>query len=187
MTEPHDDLSPAERRAFGALPRDVEPPKGLEDRTVALLQARGILAVPLRPVGAAPRHWHPGWLVGALAASLALFASGMAVGQYLGARTATIAAAVGLGSSMAERTQHVERTGSEYVAALASLLQGADTSDAAARQRATQTALSALGAAAEEVARLAPTDPLAAAVLRGLTERRRATQPPAPTRTVVWY
>jgi len=185
VTDPND-LTPAERRACEALPREAEPPTGLEDRTVALLQARGVLAVPLRPLAAPTRRWHPAWLVGALAASLALFASGIAVGQFLGARSATIAAAVGLGSSLAERTQQVQRTGSEYVAALSALLQETDTSDAS-RQRATEAALGALGAAAQEVSRLAPSDPLAAAVLRGLTERRRASQPPPPTRNVVWY
>jgi hypothetical protein len=187
VTDPHDELTPAERQAFRALPREGEPPESLEDRTVALLQARGVLAVPLRPIGAAPRRWQPAWLVGALAASVALFASGFAAGQYLGARTATIAAAVGLGGSIAERTQHVQRTGSEYVAALAALAQERDTGDVAGRQRATQTALFALGAAAQEVARLAPDDPLAAAVLRGMTERRRQAQPPAAQRAVVWY
>lgn len=185
MTDPND-LTPAERRAFEALPREAEPPTSLEGRTVALLQARGVLAVPLRPLAAPTHRWHPAWLVGALAASLALFASGIAVGQFLGARSATIAAAVGLGSSLAERTQQVQRTGSEYVAALSALLQETDTSDAS-RQRATEAALGALGAAAQEVSRLAPSDPLASAVLRGLTERRRASQPPPPTRNVVWY
>ncbi|MEK7667239.1 MAG: hypothetical protein AAB409_01160, partial [Gemmatimonadota bacterium] len=78
-------------------------------------------------------------------------------------------------------------TGSEYVAARSALLQGTDTTDAAARERATEAALAALSSAAQEVARLAPNDPLAAAVLRGLTERRRAGQPSPSTRTVVWY
>jgi len=187
VTDPHDDLSPAERRAFEALPRMSEPPAALEDRTVALLQARGVLAVPLRPVAGARRRWQPAWLVGALAASLALFATGFATGQYLGARSATIAAAIGFGGSLAQRTEHVERTGSQYVQAVAALMQSRDTSDAPARERATQAALDALGAAAQEVARLAPDDPLAAAVLRGLTERRRATQAPVAQRAVVWY
>jgi hypothetical protein len=186
VTDPND-LTQAERRAFEALPREAEPPAGLEGRTVALLRARGVLAVPLRPLATPTRRWHPAWLVGALAASLALFASGIAVGQFLGARSATIAAAVGMGSSLAERTQQVQRTGSEYVAALSALLQETDTSDAVSSQRATEAALGALGAAAQEVSRLAPTDPLAAAVLRGLTERRRSSQPPPPTRNVVWY
>ena len=185
MTDPRDNLTPAERRAFEALPREVDPPRGLEDRTVAMLQSRGMLAVPLRPIGATPRRWQPAWLVGAAAASLALFASGMAVGQYLGARTATIAAAVGAGS-MAQRAQNVERASNQYLEALASFSQWSDSADAGTRQRATQAALTSLTAAAREVARLAPDDPLAAAVLRGLAERS-STARPAPSRTVVWY
>jgi hypothetical protein len=185
VTEPRDDLTPAERRAFAALPRAVEPPPGLEDRTVAMLQSRGMLAVPLRPLAARPRRWQPAWLVGAVAASLALFASGLAVGQYLGARTATLAAAVGAGS-MAQRAQDVERTSSQYLEALASFSQGSDSADSRTRERATQAALTSLTAAAREVARLAPDDPLAAAVLRGMAERSHRASP-APTRTVVWY
>ena len=187
MTDPHDELSPAERRAFEALPRSAEPPEGLEDRIVAMLRSGGLLAVPLRALNGSRRRWSPAWLVGAVAASLALFATGFATGQYMGARSATIAAAIGFGGSLAERTQHVERTGSQYVAAVAALLQERDTSDSAARVRATQTALDGLAAAAQEVARLAPDDPLAAAVLRSVTERRRATQAPVAQRAVVWY
>jgi hypothetical protein len=185
VTDSRDELTPAERRALDALPREVEPPRGLEDRTVATLQSRGMLAVPLRPIGAVPRRWQPAWLVGAAAASLALFASGMAVGQYLGARTATIAAAVGAGS-MAQRVQNVERTSNQYLEALASFSQWSDSADAGTRARATQAALRSFTAAAREMARLAPDDPLAAAVLRGLADRSRQGSP-APTRTVVWY
>ena len=186
MTDPRDNLTPAERRAFEALPREVEPPRGLEDRTVAMLQSRGILAVPLRPLAAQPRRWQPAWLVGAAAASLALFASGMAVGQFLGARSATLAAAVGAGS-MAQRAQNVERTSNQYLQALASLSQASDSGDAGTRERATQAALTSLSSAAREVARLAPDDPLAAAVLRGLAERSSIRLKTPPTRTVVWY
>ncbi len=185
MTDPNDELTPVERQAFEALPRQAEPRADLEDRTVALLQERGLLAIPLHRAGR--RRWQPLWIVGAAAASVALFASGMVVGQVVGARSATLAAAVGLQTSLAERTALVERTGTQYTQAVAALLQSRDTADATGRARATQTALDALGSAAQEVVRLAPDDPLAAAVLRGLTERRRASQPPAAQRTVVWY
>ena len=40
---------------------------------------------------------------------------------------------------------------------------------------------------AEEIAQLAPDDPLAAAVLRGLDERSRAKGSEAPSRSVIWY
>jgi hypothetical protein len=141
--------------------------------------------VPLRPVGATPRRWQPAWLVGAVAAALALFASGMAVGQLLGARSATLAAAVGAGSA-AQRAQNVERASTQYLEALESFSQWSDSADAGTRAKAAQTALSSLTAAAREVLRLAPDDPLAAAVLRGLSERSRQ-EGSTPTRTVIWY
>ena len=74
-----------------------------------------------------------------------------------------------------------------YVAALVALNQLSDSADAPTRAKARQVALTALGAAAEEVAHLAPNDPLAAAVLRGLNERNRAQGPEPSSRSVVWF
>ena len=42
-----DDLTPTERRAFDALPRERVPRPELEDRVVAALQRRGLLPIPL--------------------------------------------------------------------------------------------------------------------------------------------
>ena len=68
-----DDLTPAERRAFEALPRERAPRGGLEDRVVAALQRRGLLAILRAKEGprerpfvlATQRHrrWKP-WLLG---------------------------------------------------------------------------------------------------------------------------
>ena len=41
-----DDLSPDERAAFEALPRERDPGRMLEERTVQALRARGLLAPP---------------------------------------------------------------------------------------------------------------------------------------------
>jgi len=87
----------------------------------------------------------------------------------------------------AEAGNQVQRTGDRYIAALASLGQLRDTSDVEGRNRAKETALSVLGAAAEEISHLAPDDPLAAAVLRGLNERSRNKGSEAPSRSVIWY
>jgi hypothetical protein len=57
----------------------------------------------------------------------------------------------------------------------------------AARDSVRAVALTVLGEAAEEMALLAPDDPLAAAVLRGLNQRSRQQEPAAPSRSVVWY
>ena len=188
MTDPRepmrDDLSPAERRAFDALPREIDLPPDMEDRAVAMMRRAGHLPTPLTAHrGAVARPHRKMWLVGAVAAALAIFASGIAVGQYVGMnKTATMVMA----RNASEAANQVQRTGDRYIAALASLGQLRDTSDVAGRDRAKETALAVLGAAAEEIAHLAPDDPLAAAVLRGLNERSR-NKSDAPSRSVIWY
>jgi hypothetical protein len=187
MNDP-DDLTPAERRAFEALPRERAPRAELEDRVVAALQRRGLLPIPLA-VRSGRRHVLP-WLVGAVAASLALFAGGFAAGQYLGARSGAAAALSGVQASRGTPAQvaaHAERIGTLYVEALAALNQLNDSTGGATRAKARQAALAALGAVAGEVAHLAPDDPLAAAVLRGLNERTQEQRPAPSTRSVVWF
>jgi hypothetical protein len=68
-----DDLTPDEREALERLPRQAAPPPGLENATVSALTARGLLRPATRAHGI-----HP-WL--AIAASLLLFAGGVAIGR----------------------------------------------------------------------------------------------------------
>ncbi len=188
VTGPEEELSPGERRAFAALPRELEPKASLEERTVAMLRQHGQLPIPLQARRAGGSSPHRTWLItGAVAAALAIFASGLAVGQYLGMTGAVNLAQITARSSATEAAAHVRRAGDLYVAALASLNNLRDTTDVQGREQARKFALAALGAAAEEVAHIAPDDPLAAAVLRGLNQRTRDQQPPASSRTVVWY
>jgi hypothetical protein len=179
------ELSPGERQAFDALPREAATPPGLEERTVALLRRHGHLPTPLH----APRRGgagvpHVWWAAAAAVAAITLFGSGIAVGQYIGTRNAV---SLVNARDASEAADHMRRAGDQYVAALASLVQLPDSSDTQARDRARETAVRILGAAAEEIAHLAPDDPLAAAVLRGLNHRDRVEGPDAPSRTVVWY
>jgi hypothetical protein len=186
MTD-HDELTPAERRAFEQLPRERSPRATLEERVVGALRRRGLLPIPL--AATSPRRHALPWLVGAVAASLALFAGGFAAGQYVGARNgaAAVISGVQAHASATQVAAHAERAGALYVAALAALNQVTDSTDPAARARARQVAVNALGAAATEVAELAPDDPLAAAVLRGLDDRTREQRPAPSTRSVVWF
>ena len=189
MNDPNE-LSPAERRAFEALPRERPPRAELEDRVVAALQRRGLLPIPLAQTAAGARRHLAPWLVGAIAASLALFVGGFAAGQYVGSRSGAAAALSGVQASrgdVAEVAAHAERAGAIYVAALTALSQLSDTADAATRATARRAAMTAFGAAASEVARLAPDDPLAAAVMRGLDERAAGQRPVSSTRSVVWF
>jgi hypothetical protein len=190
MTDPRDDgtddLSAAERRALAALAREESPSPDLEERTVALLRRTGHLPTPIT---VASRHVarSPGWRwmgVG-IAAAVMLFASGIAVGQYLGMRNATLIATSS--RNAAEVADRLDRSGTRYIEALASLQQLPASANAEDRQRAKETALRVLGAAAEQISHVAPDDPLAAAVLRGLNERGRTKGPDAPSRSVIWY
>ena len=182
---PQDELSAAEKRAFAALPREMDPPADLEDRAVAMLRRAGHLPTPLmahsRTAAQPHRQW---WMAGAAAAAVAIFASGMALGTNMGLNKAE---RIVMARTANEANNQVRATGDRYIAALASLGQLRDTSDVAGRTRAKETALAVLGAAAEEISHLAPDDPLAAAVLRGLDERSRAKGSEAPSRSVIWY
>jgi len=181
-----DEPTPVERRALDALPRSRDPRPDLEDRVVHALQRRGLLPIPLA-IRPGRRHLVP-WL--AAAASLALFAGGFAAGQFFGTRSGAAAALSGVEASHGSAAQvaaHAERIGALYVAALAALNQVTDSTDPATRAKARQAAISALGGAASEVAQLVPDDPLAAAVVRGLTDRNREQRPAPSTRSVVWF
>lgn len=74
MMRSDDELTPDERDALGRLPREADPPPGLEQDTVAALTVRGLLRRPGRRLHAAA----------AIAASVLLFAGGIAVGQFGG-------------------------------------------------------------------------------------------------------
>jgi hypothetical protein len=166
-----------------ALPKEREAGRLLEERTVAALRKRGLLK--RKPA----RRFGPGWLAGSIAASLALFASGVVVGQMLGARTATNTA-IALSQNDAQMTAaQVQRAGSAYVNALQALAQMAD-STAGVPAQGREVALTALHAAANEVIRMVPNDPIAAEILRGFERARQqqATQQQRnPQRQIIWF
>jgi len=188
MDDPREELSGAEQRAFAALARERDPAAELEERTVAMLRRHGLFPTPItaaRPHARMPVHrvW---WISGAVAAALAVFASGLAVGQYLGARNAAMVVTAS-NQSAAQLAAHMQRAGALYKTALAQLSQMPDSGNTAVRDSVRRVALAVLGEAAQEVALFAPDDPLATAVLRGLNQRSRDNQPIAPSRSVVWY
>jgi hypothetical protein len=73
MMRSYDELTPEERDALARLPREADPPAGLERATVAALAARGLLRRPRRRFAA----------VLALAASVLVFA-GLALARFGG-------------------------------------------------------------------------------------------------------
>src|SRR5258708_600353 len=120
-----EDLSATEREAFEALPREVMPSRLLEERVVSELRAHGYLGV---------RHArHAGWggmrITAAAAAAVALFASGLAVGQMLGARHTANAMLALQRQDAANAAAAVQRTGSAYLSALGALAQASASAD----------------------------------------------------------
>lgn len=159
--DPHEDELPPELlSALRGLPREREPGRLLEERTVRALRESGLVqaAAPrgIRRVPAA-------WISGAVAASLALFASGVAVGQWLGGRaTAEVVNAVQARNDQ-QAAMLVQQTGTAYVQALRHF--AAMDSAGAADPQGREVAAHMLRAAAGQMVRIAPNDPVAGAVM----------------------
>ena len=177
------ELTEGERAALAALPRERAPGALLEERVVRALRAEGILA----PRG---RRWRAGggWWAAAVAAGLALFAGGVAVGQALTTRTTADMLAAVRASDAQVTAAMVQQTGSAYVAALSALAnqRGAGGLDAADARQGSEVALTALSAAAAELARLDPDNAVARQVVR-LTETASAEDAAEPRRQVIWF
>jgi hypothetical protein len=175
--------TPEERAALDRLPTEVDPGRPLEERTVAALRSRGLLEADAG-AGAGrkatnaradrtgrgrpdPRP-HPAWWAAALAAGLALFFAGLALGQTRSATATRDLVAALRTADAAERPSLVQQTGSLYVDAVASLAAVRAEGDEAAVGTGVEVGLAALYAAAYEMARLHPGDVRLRQVLEAL-------------------
>ena len=167
------ELTAEERTAIESLPRVREPGRMLEERTVKGLRDEGLIGSSAPSGGrvderlVAGTGGRPWWQsAAAIAAGIALFAGGLSVGQMLGARQTADAFQTVFEEGDALLASQVQRAGSDYVAALAALAES-DGGAAADTGQALEVALTALWAAANEIVRLAPDDPLTARILQG--------------------
>lgn len=174
-----DDLTPDERAAFAALPRERVPPAHLEERVVQALRRRRLLGERRRIAG---RPW--AWA--AAAAGIALFSAGTATGQWLAARSTVRAVSAVIEAGTGERAARVQEAGSAYVRAVADLAgMGAASGEA---DSGVEAARVALHAAALELARVRPDDPTIRLVLAVLEERAREAGTDRPSaRTTFWF
>ena len=184
MSEPEREAAPLDAKladAMRLLPREREPGGLLEERTVRSLRERGVLNGGGRRIG---RVW---WAAG-VAASLALFASGVATGQWIGTRTASEVMVAQQQATLEEASVLLERTGEAYVSALAQLAE--TNADRSENSPARAVALRVLHQAANEVVRLAPNDPVATKILQGFDRAAVQPTPGEPRerrRQIVWY
>jgi hypothetical protein len=186
--EMDDELTPEERERFAALPRERDPGRLLEERTVRALRDRGLV----RPAQAPRRavRFHPGWLTGAIAAGIALFLGGLTTGQYVATRSVV---AVVQQHDQRQAAQLVQQTGSAYVQALAHLSQASNTTAGVQGRQGREVAQAMLRAAADEVVRMSPNDPVATGILAafdraGVQQQAAAAgHDTASKQSVVWF
>lgn len=178
---PEDDLTPAEQQAFAALKKMNEPSRVLEERTVRSLQAQGLLRKQ--------RRFSPSWLVAAAAAGAVLYLGGLATGQWLANRqTRDIVSDLQRDHTM-EAAALVQRTGSAYAQAIASLASLRSPADSVSVSQGREVALTALYSAANELVRLTPDDPVVVRILQVMEHEGTTpdTTRSANTRRVIWF
>lgn len=167
-----EELTPDEAARFALLPRAADIDDLALERTVAALRERGLLHSPKR------RNTRRALaVVGSLAASLVLFASGVAIGQRM-ARPDI--------NAMSPAAQ-VQQAGSAYVAALVRLGELSTDSVPANVVAGLQAGTATLHAAAASLARIDPND---TQVERLRTVLELASTPPsnnANGHLVVWF
>jgi len=178
-------LTPGEQESLDSLPRERMPSQFLEERTVRALKERGLI----RPGSTRVALARPWAAVAAVAAGVALFASGLAAGQWIGSRQTADALSAVYPDPADRAAALVQTTGSAYTAALGRLVEATAVADTLEVQRAREVALAALWAAASEVVRLAPEDPLTVGILQEFERARGEGSPSdsAAERNVVWF
>ena len=174
--------------ALAALPDTRQPGEMLEERTVRRLRAAGVLGRPGSRRRESRRRRE--WLAAGVAASVALFAMGVATGQWLSARQTAGMLAAHQQASLQEMSALVQQTGTAYVSALARLAEagpaGTDSGSAGVRDAAVEV----LHLAANEVARLAPNDPVTARILQAFDHAALQQVPDEGRerrRQIVWF
>jgi hypothetical protein len=188
----HDDLTTEERERLRALPRELDPDDSLEERTVRALRTAGLLRA--RPARVILFRLSPVWIGAAAAACFALFAGGFVAGGWLESRHTT-QVVTQLHEQDATRTAAlVQQTGSAYVSALSALasLSEAPKGSAGATHSSSEiaqgreVAVNALYAAANQLVRIAPEDPLTVRILAGMAKASKRDSTSATDR-LVWF
>ena len=178
---PEDELTPVERQAFAALEKMNEPSRLLEERTVRSLQAQGLLRKP--------RRFSPSWLVAAAAAGAVLYLGGLATGQWMATRqTRGIVSDLQRDHTL-EAAALVQRTGSAYAQAIASLASLRSPADSHSVSQGREVALAALYSAANALVRLTPDDPVVVRILQAMEQEKAGpdTTQSANMRRVIWF
>lgn len=184
----HDDeWTQEERAAMEALPRERPPDRALEERVVRALREEGLLERPAVLRFTLPSR---GWIAAAAAAAVVIFAGGFVLGGWLESRHTTQVVMDMHQRDAAEAAAMVQRTGSAYVSALSALASYAGKARPQELAPAREAAVNALHAAANQMVRLMPEDPVAVNILQGMARASHSDSletASAEPRRVVWF
>ena len=162
-----------------ALPRELKPSDLLEERTVRALRDAGILG--------RRRFLSRAWMAGVAAAAIALFTSGLALGQWMAQRNAAHMMVAQQNANLQQTAALVEKAGNAYVQAMASLAESQQPRSSADALYARETALTILHQAANQMVRIAPNDPVAVNILQGLDQANTHPSDRRKGRRVIWF
>jgi hypothetical protein len=181
-----DELPPELGRRLADLPREMDPGRLLEERTVRALRERGMIQA--QAAGGRVRRIPAAWLGGAVAAGIALFAGGLATGQWIGVRSTAHVVEAARAADAGQAALAVQRTGSAHVQALERFAELSESASAGQTEQGREVAARMLRAAADELVRIAPDDPLASAVLAAFQRADSAqTARTGEKQGVVWF
>jgi len=162
----NDELTPEERDALAALPRERRPPRVLEERIVGALRERGILRTR-RGIEISFTPARMGWVAAAMAC---LVLVGFVLGQSTAPGTALPSIPTRPDEDGLRLAAYVQQLGSTYVRTLRDLTDRSPGIDSFALKQAREAAVASFYAASHEVARLAPEDPAAQTIRNTLIE-----------------
>lgn len=165
--------------AVDPLPRELEPGDLLEERTVRALRAAGLIG--------RRRVFSRAWIAGATAAAIALFSSGLALGQWMAARSASNMMVAQRHADLQQTAEVVQRAGNAYVQAISTLAESEQPRTSADALYARETALTILHQAANQMVRLAPNDPVSVNILQGLDQANARPPEHRKGRRVIWF
>lgn len=159
-----DELTPSEKEAMAALPRETAPSALLEERVVRALRNQGVLETRKRRFLEVTALR----MAGAVAACVVILIGGFSLGRWTSSLQIVRTDSVPFAAGEASVAASLQRAGTAYVLALESLasLPGSDR-DQEMRQGC-EIALVTLYTAADQVAKIVPREHLARQLLRAI-------------------
>jgi hypothetical protein len=181
-----DDLTPVEREALEALPREQTPSPFLEERVVRALRERGLL----RPRRRRTVELTVLRVAVAVAAGIVLLLGGFVVGRWTGARPSGPVDTRPIEASQLALAASLQRAGTAYLAALEDLASSDNAPRSEEMRQGREVALTTLYTAAGEVSRIVPKSHMARQLLQALdlaVQRDPAKQDEGKAERLIWF